>query len=142
MLLPVSIEDPVEQLQEIHRRVEELKDSQMPIVSFGLISVSSLMTPDLERALHKVTQEHSIGVTTNVPGPRHPIYVAGGKVLGSWGMGGLSGNMNLSFGIYSLNGQLNFSVHSDTGITDDPERILDHFLESIEELRELVLDDQ
>ncbi len=50
--------------------------------------------------------------------------------------------MNLSFGIYSLNGQLNFSVHSDTGITDDPERILDHFLESIDELRELVLDDQ
>ncbi|HRY09063.1 MAG TPA: wax ester/triacylglycerol synthase family O-acyltransferase [Candidatus Nanopelagicales bacterium] len=140
VLLPVSLEDPVEQLQEIHRRVEELKDSQMPIVSFGLISVSSLMTPDLERLLHKVTQEHSIGVTTNVPGPRHPIYVAGGKVLGSWGMGGLSGNMNLSFGIYSLNGQLNFSVHSDTGITDDPERILDFFLESIEELRELVLD--
>ncbi|MCB9424067.1 MAG: DUF1298 domain-containing protein [Actinobacteria bacterium] len=37
VLLPVSLEDPVEQLQEIHRRVEELKDSQMPIVSFGLI---------------------------------------------------------------------------------------------------------
>ena len=78
----------------------------MPVVSFGLISVSSLMTPDVERLLHKVTQEHSIGVTTNVPGPRHPIYVAGGEVLGRWGMGGLSGNMNLSFGIYTLNGKL------------------------------------
>jgi WS/DGAT/MGAT family acyltransferase len=140
VLLPVSIEDPVEQLQEVHRRLEDLKGSQMPIVSFGLISVSSLMTPDVERALHKYTQEHSIGVTTNVPGPRHPIYVAGGKVLGSWGMGGLSGNMNLSFGIYSLNGQLNFSVHSDTGITDDPERILDLFLESIDELVTEALD--
>ncbi len=53
VLLPVSIEDPVEQLQEIHRRVEDLKDSQMPIVSFGLISVSSLVTPDLERALQQ-----------------------------------------------------------------------------------------
>jgi hypothetical protein len=61
-------------------------------------------------------------------------------VLGSWGMGGLSGNMNLSFGIYSLNGQLNFSVHSDTGITDDPERILDLFLESIDDLTAEVLD--
>jgi WS/DGAT/MGAT family acyltransferase len=142
VLLPVSIEDPVEQLQEISRRLDDLKESQMPIVSFGLISVSSLMTADVERALHKYTQEHSIGVTTNVPGPRHPIYVAGGKVLGSWGMGGLSGNMNLSFGIYSLNGELNFSVHSDTGITDDPERILDFFLESIEGLRAEVLDVQ
>ncbi|MFN8184969.1 MAG: wax ester/triacylglycerol synthase family O-acyltransferase [Candidatus Nanopelagicales bacterium] len=142
VLLPVSIEDPVEQLHEISRRVDDLKESQMPIVSFGLISVSSLMTPDVERLLHKVTQEHSIGVTTNVPGPRHPIYVAGGEVLGSWGMGGLSGNMNLSFGIYTLNGKLNFSVHSDTGITEDPERILDFFLESIEELQAEVLDAQ
>ncbi len=142
VLLPVSIEDPVEQLQEISRRVDDIKESQMPIVSFGLISVSSLATPDVERLLHKVTQEHSIGVTTNVPGPRHPIYVAGAEVLGSWGMGGLSGNMNLSFGIYSLNGQLNFSVHSDTGITDDPERILHFFLESIEELTAEVLDVQ
>ncbi len=140
VLLPVSIEDAVEQLQEISRRLDDLKESQMPVVSFGLISVSSLMTPDVERLLHKVTQEHSIGVTTNVPGPRHPIYVAGGEVLGSWGMGGLSGNMNLSFGIYTLNGKLNFSVHSDTGITEDPERILDFFLESIEELQAEVLD--
>ncbi len=142
VLLPVSIEDAVEQLQEISRRLDDLKESQMPVVSFGLISVSSLMTPDVERLLHKVTQEHSIGVTTNVPGPRHPIYVAGGEVLGSWGMGGLSGNMNLSFGIYTLNGKLNFSVHSDTGITEDPERILDFFLESIEELQAEVLDVQ
>ena len=51
-----------------------------------------------------MNQDHSIGVTTNVPGPRHSIYVAGGRVLGSWGMGGLSGNMNLSFGIYTLDG--------------------------------------
>ena len=142
VLLPVSIEDAVEQLQEVSRRLDDLKESQMPVVSFGLISVSSLMTPDVERLLHKVTQEHSIGVTTNVPGPRHPIYVAGGEVLGSWGMGGLSGNMNLSFGIYTLNGKLNFSVHSDTGITEDPERILDFFLESIEELQAEVLDVQ
>ncbi|MBK6763959.1 MAG: DUF1298 domain-containing protein [Micrococcales bacterium] len=142
VLLPVSIEDAVEQLQEISRRLDDLKESPMPVVSFGLISVSSLMTPDVERLLHKVTQEHSIGVTTNVPGPRHPIYVAGGEVLGSWGMGGLSGNMNLSFGIYTLNGRLNFSVHSDTGITEDPERILDFFLESIEELQAEVLDVQ
>ncbi|MEZ5184180.1 MAG: wax ester/triacylglycerol synthase family O-acyltransferase [Candidatus Nanopelagicales bacterium] len=140
VLLPVSIEDPVEQLHEIKRRIDEIKESQMPIVSFGLTSVGALATPEVDRMLHKITQEHSIGVTTNVPGPRHEIYVAGGKVLGMWGMGGLSGNMNLSFGIFSLNNELNFSVHSDTGITDDPERILELFLDSIAELKAEVLD--
>ena len=87
-----------------------------------------------------MNQDHSIGVTTNVPGPRHSIHVAGGRVLGSWGMGGLSGNMNLSFGIYTLDGMLNFAVHSDTGITDDPERILHFFLESIEDPKSEVLE--
>jgi WS/DGAT/MGAT family acyltransferase len=138
VLLPVGIADPVEQLMEIKRRLDDLKASQMPIVSFGLVSAVALTTPDVERMIHKINQDHSIGVTTNVPGPRHEIYVAGGKVLGMWGMGGLSGNMNLSFGIFSLNGELNFSVHSDTGITKDPERILDLFLESVEELKAAV----
>jgi len=134
VLLPVGIEDPIEQVQEIKRRIDDIKHSQMPIVSFGLISALSLTTADVEKLIQNVTQDHSIGVTTNVPGPRHEIWMAGGKVLGSWGMGGLSGDMNLSFGIYTLNGELNFSVHSDTGITADPERILDFFMESIEEL--------
>lgn len=140
VLLPVGIEDPVEQVQEIKRRIDDIKHSQMPIVSFGLISALSLTTADVEKLIQNVTQDHSIGVTTNVPGPRHEIWMAGGKVLGSWGMGGLSGDMNLSFGIYTLNGELNFSVHSDTGITEDPERILDFFLESIEELQAEVED--
>ncbi len=140
VLLPVSIEDPVEQLHEIKRRLDDLKSSQMPVVSFGLVSAVALATPDVAQVIHKINQDHSIGVTTNVPGPRHEIYVAGGKVLGMWGMGGLSGNMNLSFGIFTLNGELNFSVHSDAGITDDPERILELFLESIEELKAEVLD--
>ncbi len=140
VLLPVGIEDPVEQVREISRRVDEIKDSQLPIVSFGLISALSLTTAEVEKTIQNITQDHSIGVTTNVPGPRHEIWMAGGKVLGSWGMGGLSGDMNLSFGIFTLNGELNFSVHTDTAITQDPERILDFFLESVEELRFEVLE--
>ncbi len=133
--LPVGIADPVEQVASLKAQIDGIKRSQMPVVSFGLISVSALATPEVERLLHKLTQDQSIGVTTNVPGPRGPLQLAGGNVVGAWGMGGLSGNMNLSFGIFSLNGSLNFSVHSDVGITQDPERILDHFLESVQILQ-------
>jgi WS/DGAT/MGAT family acyltransferase len=140
VLLPVGVDDPVEQLLEVKRRIDEIKESQLPIVSFGLISVGALATPEVDRMIHRINQDHSIGVTTNVPGPRHPVYVCGAEVLGMWGMGGLSGNMNLSFGIFSLAGRLNFAVHSDVGITPDPERILDYFLESIDDLKSAVLD--
>ncbi len=135
VLLPVGIADPLEQIREVKRRIDEIKASQLPVVSFGLISVASLATPDVERMIHKINQEHSIGVTTNVPGPRHGISVAGANVVGCWGMGGLSGHMNLSFGIFTLNGELNFAVHSDVALTPDPERILDHFLATIDDLK-------
>lgn len=129
--LPVGIADPVEQVTSLKVQLDGIKSSQMPIVSFGLMSVSAMATPEVERLLHKITQDQSIGVTTNVPGPRGPLTLGGANVKGAWGMGGLSGNMNLSFGIYSLNGELNFSVHSDVAITPDPERIVELFEDSV-----------
>lgn len=138
VLLPVGVENPTEQLAEVKRRLDELKVSQLPIVSFGLISATALTTPEVERTIHKINQMHAIGVTTNVPGPRHPISIAGAKVRGMWGMGGLSGKMNLSFGIFTLDGELNFAVHSDANITPDPEVISRLFVESLDELVDAV----
>ncbi len=136
VLLPVHYDDPVAQVASLHAQMDEIKQSQMPIVSFGLISVASLATPEVERMIHKINQDESIGVTTNVPGPRKALVLAGGNVKGAWGMGGLSGNMNLSFGIFSLAGEINFAVHSDVALTPDPERILAHFLSSVDDLIE------
>ncbi len=137
VLLPVHEEDRVEQVLEIKRQVDRIKAGMMPVVSFGLTGFSALTTPDVERLIHKLNQAHSIGVTTNVPGPRGETTIAGAKVLGMWGMGGVSGHMNLSFGIFTLDGELNFSVHSDAAITEDPKRIEELFVESVLELQEV-----
>lgn len=139
VLLPVGIADPLEQIRDIKRQVDEIKTSQIPLISFGMTSVSAMLTPEVEKFAHKMNQAHSIGITTNVPGPRTELRFAGAKVLGMWGMGGNSGNMNFVFGIFSLNGELNFAVQSDTGITTDPESILDHFLDSVATIQHLTL---
>lgn len=131
VLLPVGLADPVEQVLEIKRQVDEIKASTMPIMSFGLMGFSAVTTPEVERAIHKLNQSHSIGVTTNVPGPRHAVWLCGAEVLGVWGMGGLSGNMNLSFGIFTLNGEVNYAVHSDAALTPDPGEIVRLFGESV-----------
>ena len=132
VLLPVGIEDPVEQVRNIKGQIDQIKDSQLPVVSFGLVSVAALTTPDVERLIHKITQDQSTGVVTNVPGPRTPIKLAGKNVLGAWGMGGVGGNMNICVGIFTLNGQVNFSICSDTAITPNPERILHHIPEAVD----------
>jgi diacylglycerol O-acyltransferase len=136
VMYPVGLADPVDQILEIKKQIDDLKASTMPVVSFGLSSLSATFTPKVERIVHKLNQAQSLGVTTNVPGPRGPISVAGVPVVQMWGMGGLSGNMNVSFGIFSLNGELNFSITSDAAITSDPERVLDHFLTTFDELKE------
>lgn len=138
VMYPVGLEDPVEQILEIKRQIDDLKSSTMPVVSFGLTSASAVVTPNVERIVHKLNQDHSLAVTTNVPGPRSPISVAGAPVVAMWGMGGLSGNMNMSFGIFSLAGEINFSITSDAAITDDPERVLDHLLDTFELLKDRV----
>ncbi len=136
VLLPVGVEDPIEQVRAIKAQIDEIKGTQLPVVSFGLVSVAAVTTPDVERLIHKITQEQSTGVVTNVPGPRAPLTLAGASVVGAWGLGGVGGNMNLCVGIFSLAGELNFCVSSDVAITPDPERILDHFKTSVDTLIE------
>ncbi len=134
--LPVGIEDPVEQVRAIKAQIDEIKGSQMPIVSFGLVSAAAITTPEVERLLHRVTQDQTAGVVTNVVGPRNQLTLAGAKVVGAWGLGGVAGNMNLCFGIFSLAGGINFAVSSDVAITPDPERLLDGFVATVELLKE------
>jgi NRPS condensation-like uncharacterized protein len=135
VLLPVGIADPVEQVREMTRRIDEIKKSTLPIVSFGLTSISAVTTPDVERMIHKLNQAHSIGVVTNVPGPRHAISLAGANVEGMLGWGGVSGNMAMTFSIFSLNGQVFFGTITDTAIVPDPERVDELVGEAYRELK-------
>ncbi len=134
VLLPVGIEDPVEAVRSIKAEMDEIKKSTVPVVSFGLASVAAITTPQAERAIHKITQEQHAGVVTNVPGPRGPLTLAGANVVGSWGLGGVAANMNLCVGIFSLNGEINFAVSTDTAITPDPERIVELFPAAVQTL--------
>ncbi len=75
-------------------------------------------------------------VSTNVPGPQIPLYMAGHKVLGSFGCGMLSANIGLFNAIISYNQVLTI------GATVDPRQIPDVWFyadclkESFAELRE------
>ena len=44
----------------------------------------------------------------------------------------VKGDMNLSFGIFTLNGELDDAVHSDAAITPDPEEIVRLFAASVD----------
>lgn len=124
--LPVGLTDPDERLASLQQRIGELKDSPAPPVSRLLLMGTTLGTPAFERAIHRINQLRSSGVVTNVPGPAEPIHLAGARIVGTVGWGGMTGHLNLSVAFVSLNGRIFPGIVSDEGITPDPAAILEH----------------
>jgi hypothetical protein len=63
-------------------------------------------------------------VTSNVPGPPFPVYVAGARVEHMVGFGPLSGAAaNLT--LFSYDGELQFGVNTDPAAVPDPELFVD-----------------
>jgi diacylglycerol O-acyltransferase / wax synthase len=134
ILLPVRPDDPEARLATIRERMGKLKSSPAPAVSRALLLGTSLATPAVERGIHRLNQLRSTGVVTNVPGPAQPIHVAGARVLGTVGWGGMTGHLNLSAAFISLDGRVFSGFVTDTAITPDPGRLLEHVRAEWEEL--------
>jgi diacylglycerol O-acyltransferase / wax synthase len=124
ILLPVGSPDPRRRLALVQERIQRLKDSPAPVISRALLLGTSLATPGLERGIHRLNQWFSTGVVTNVPGPSAPLHLAGARLLGTVGWGGMTGHLNLSAAFISLHGRVYPGLVTDEAITPDPDRLL------------------
>ena len=83
--LPVDVADPVERLAAIHQQLDELKQSNeadagetlVALARFVPYSISSFAT----RLMMRLPQREIVTVTTNVPGPRQPLYGLGRQLI-------------------------------------------------------------
>ena len=126
VLLPVGSLDPEHRLALVHERTQRLKSSRAPVVSRALLVGTTLVTPGVERAIHRLNQRYSTGVVTNVIGPDLELHLAGARVRGAIGWGGVTGNLNLGAGFISLGGRVFPGLVTDEAITPDPGRVLRH----------------
>ena len=87
--LPVAIDDPLERLAAVQEQMGMLKASHQADAGIGLAALSqfapSAAIAFAERSVMRVLRhvpQHSIAtVATNVPGPQHPLYLAGREML-------------------------------------------------------------
>lgn len=130
--LPVGLPDPASRLAELRERIGVLKRSPAPPLSRSLMMLTTYGTPTTERAVHRLNQLRSTGVVTNVPGPAEPIHLAGARILGTVGWGGMTGHLNAGVSFVSLTGRIFYGLVTDEAVTPDPERILAHVQQSWE----------
>ena len=74
--LPAGIENPLARLAEVHRRMKELKESLEPPVTLGLLMALGYVPQIVQDKLFNLLLSRVTAVMTNVPGPRHPLYMA------------------------------------------------------------------
>jgi WS/DGAT/MGAT family acyltransferase len=121
--LPVGIADPLERLESIHRQMEDLKRSRQAVGAEVLTSMTGFAPAMLlalgGRVAMRVPQRNLNTVTTNVPGPQHPLFLAGRRLLEVFPYVPLAGRVRIGLAIYSYDGGLNFGVTGDYDTAPD-----------------------
>ncbi|GAB3581047.1 WS/DGAT domain-containing protein [Calidifontibacter terrae] len=123
--LPVAIADPVERLREVHRRTDRIKNSQETLLTFTAQRVVAQSPERVSVALTNYFANLTLGVLTNVPGPREPVTFAGVLVDAMLGWAPASGNQALTIAIYSYAGQVYIGIGSDRTLIPDADRLVD-----------------
>lgn len=138
-ILPSSLATPFERLAETKRRMAAIKNSPEALLTFGLITGIGRTGPDLERFLVDFFANKASGVTTNVPGPRRPRYVAGSRIRRMVGWAPESGQQTLGTGIFSYAGEVTVGFKVDAHQFPRPEELLDDYQAELDELLGLAL---
>ncbi len=112
--LPVAIEDPVRRLAAVTSQMQHLKASHEAVTADVLVGLSgfapALLLSVALRTATRVPQRNVNTVTTNVPGPQHPLYAAGRRMLECFPYVPLAGHVRVGVAIFSYDGALGFGV--------------------------------
>ena len=127
VVLPIGIENPVERVYEVRRRMSQLKGSMQPLMAFGLLSVAGLLIKPAQDAMLSLFSKKTTAVMTNVPGPREKLQFCGSTLEQSLFWVPQSGTVGLGVSILSYGGGVQFGVISDSTLCPEPQKIIDHF---------------
>jgi WS/DGAT/MGAT family acyltransferase len=121
--LPVGIADAGERLGAIRAQMDGLKESKQAVAGEVLTSMTGFAPPMLlalgTRLASRIPQRSVNTVTTNVPGPQYPLYVAGRQMLEAFPYVPLAASARISVAIFSYLGALNFGVTGDYDTAPD-----------------------
>jgi diacylglycerol O-acyltransferase len=127
LVLPLGIDNPIERVYEVRRRMQGLKGSMQPLLAFGLLAVAGMLVKPLQDAMLGLFSKKTTAVMTNVPGPREKLKLCGSTVEEDLVWVPQSGTVGLGVSILSYGGGVQFGVVSDATLCPDPQNIIDKF---------------
>jgi diacylglycerol O-acyltransferase / wax synthase len=134
VLLPLGIENPVERLYEVKRRMTELKASSQALVALGLLAAVGMAPKRVQQEILDLLASRATAVMTNVPGPQHPLHMAGARLKEIVFWVPQSGTIGLGISILSYDGGVQFGIVTDRNLVADPEPVARLFARQFEQL--------
>ena len=132
--LPVGIRDPLERLFAVHAAMTALKSSYQPVLTLGLMAALGMLPHSAQSAAIDLLSSKATLVATNVPGPAHPMYLAGRRISRMIFWVPQSGDIGLGISILSYAGQIQFGLIADYKRIPDPAAVTARFHDEFEKL--------
>jgi diacylglycerol O-acyltransferase / wax synthase len=136
--LPVHIADPVERLAAVRAEQDSLKASHEAVIGQALVTLGRYsvypLTSWLVRKAFSLRQREIVTVTTNVPGPREPLYWMGRRLEEIIPYVPIASMVRIGISIFSYDGTVTFGVTGDYAANPDLDvlaRGIDHDLSEL-----------
>ena len=127
LVLPIGMPNPIERVYTVRSRMNNLKGSLQPLLTFGLLSVAGLLIKPAQDAMLSLFGRKTTAVMTNVPGPATKLKFCGATLEQTMFWVPQTGTVGLGVSILSYGGGVQFGVISDSALCPDPQQIIDAF---------------
>jgi diacylglycerol O-acyltransferase / wax synthase len=121
--LPVHLSDPVDRLAAVRAELARLKASKEAAAGEALVALGRLTPYPVAslcvRLAYRLPQREIVTVTTNVPGPRQPLYAMGRKLVEITPYVPIATTMRTGVSIFSYCDRVTFGVTGDYASTPD-----------------------
>ncbi len=121
--LPVGEPDPLRRLARLREQMDDLKSSRQAVGAQAMTELAVFAAPTLlamgSRLTFRFPQPMMQTVTTNVPGPRFPLFLLGRQMIEIHPYVPIAYNLRISVGILSYLDQLNFGINADLDAVPD-----------------------
>lgn len=115
--LPVDVADPVMRLAAVRADLDLLKDSKEAEAGAALTALAQQepfpLPAELVRLAAHLPQRSIITVTTNVPGPREPLYALGRQLVEIVPYVPIASTLRTGVSIFTYRGQITFGITGD-----------------------------
>ena len=118
--LPVAAAEAHQRLAQVQLRTSRAKSSVEAVATFAGLTVLGFMPRVIQSLAVRVLGSRVTAVVTNVPGPRHPVLLAGHRVARIAFWVPQTGDVGVGISVFSYAGRVSVGVALDAGLNVDP----------------------